>query len=191
MSGAALRHLMAALWGAWLLYWILSAFSVKRARWREPFLPAAVHLVPLVLMALLFAAPAAALPVWLAGRFLPPGGAGPGLGLALIAAGLALAAWARAHLGRNWSGTITLKEGHALVATGPYRRLRHPIYGGILLALFGTAIAIGEWRGLLGFALALFAFLHRSRVEEARMRESFPEYEEYRRRTKALLPFLY
>lgn len=187
---SAANDLTAALWGLWLLYWLLSALDVKRARWREPSASAAIHLVPLVLMALLFAAPEL-LPQLLRRRFLPPGAVSAGLGLLLVAAGLAFSAWARAHLGRNWSGTITVKEEHALVATGPYRLVRHPIYSGILFALFGTAVAIGEWRGLLGVALALFALVHRSRVEEARMRDTFPQYEEYRRRTKALVPFIY
>ena len=190
MSGAAALHLTAALWGIWLLYWLLSALKVKRSRWHEPFASAAIHQVPLVVMALLFAAPHA-FPATFSRPFLPPGALVPGLGLLLVAAGLAFAAWARAHLGGNWSGTITLKEGHALIATGPYRLVRHPIYSGLLLALFGTALVIGEWRGLIGFALALFAFLYRSRIEEARMRDTFPQYEDYRRRTKALLPFVY
>jgi protein-S-isoprenylcysteine O-methyltransferase Ste14 len=180
----------AALWGAWLLYWLLSALDVKRARWREPLASAAIHLVPIVLTMVLFAAPAV-LPELLRRRFLPPGIFPAGLGLCLVAMGLALAAWARVHLGRNWSGAITVKEEHALVATGPYRFLRHPIYSGILLALLGTAVAIGEWRGLLGVVLAAFAFFHRSRIEEARMRDTFPQYEEYRRRTRALVPFIY
>lgn len=190
MSGAAVTRLTAALWAGWLLYWLLSALYVKRARWREPALSAAVHVVPLAAMALLFAAPHA-FPQTLSRRFLPPSTLGPAAGLLLVAAGLALAAWARTHLGGNWSGTITLKEEHALIASGPYRHIRHPIYSGLLLALLGTAVAIGEWRGLVGFALALFAFLCRSRVEEARMRDTFPQYEEYRQRTKALVPFVY
>lgn len=84
-----------------------------------------------------------------------------------------------------------VKEDHALVQSGPYRRVRHPIYTGMLLAFLGTAVAVGEWRGLVGLVLALVSFLLKSRLEEARMGETFPEYAEYRRHTAALIPGIY
>ena len=71
----------------------------------------------------------------LSARFVPAGNLLPVLGAIMIAAGLGFAVWARAHLGRNWSGIVTVKEGHALVRTGPYRAVRHPIYTGLLLEL--------------------------------------------------------
>ena len=75
------------------------------------------------------------------------------LGLIMVAAGIAFAVWARHYLGRNWSGTVTVKQDHELIRSGPYRLVRHPIYTGLLLAILGTAVAFGEWRGLLAFAL--------------------------------------
>ncbi len=80
--------------------------------------------------------------------------AGPWLwiGTALVAAGLGFAVAARAYLGRNWSGTVTLKQGHELIRTGPYRLVRHPIYTGMLLAFVGTAMARGRVRGLVALA---------------------------------------
>lgn len=99
--------------------------------------------------------------------------------------------WARWHLGRNWSGIVSLKEGHALVQTGPYRSVRHPIYSGLLLALVGTAMAIGQWRGVLAVACALIALLWKIHVEEEHMRQTFSEYEAYRERTAALIPLLF
>jgi hypothetical protein len=77
----------------------------------------------------------------------------PAVGAALTALGLSFTSWARVHLGRNWSGTVTLKDDHALIRTGPYRRVRHPIYSGALLALAGTVLAVGQWRGVIALAL--------------------------------------
>lgn len=70
------------------------------------------------------------------------------LGLLMVICGLAFAVWARIHLGRNWSGTVTVKEDHELIRSGPYGIVRHPIYTGLLLAIAGTAIVFGEWRAV-------------------------------------------
>lgn len=113
------------------------------------------------------------------------------LGVVLLAAGLGFSVWARRHLGRNWSAQVVVKEGHSLVRTGPYRYVRHPIYTGILLAFLGTVVTIGEWRGVLALLCALVSFAVKSRLEEARMRETFPEYREYERETAALVPGVY
>jgi protein-S-isoprenylcysteine O-methyltransferase Ste14 len=86
---------------------------------------------------------------------------------------------------------VVVKEDHALVRTGPYARVRHPIYSGLLLAFLGTAVAIGEWRGLVAVALAFVALVRKSAEEERRMRETFPDYEQYRRETAALIPLVY
>ncbi|HJU18209.1 MAG TPA: isoprenylcysteine carboxylmethyltransferase family protein [Stellaceae bacterium] len=183
----ALHFAIPALWIAWCVYWLAAAPFAKATRWRESFASRLVDRVPLVLCALLFAAPH----LWprpLLARFVAPGAASPLSGAVLVAIGLGFAAWARRHIGRNWSGYVSLKEGHTLIRSGPYRLVRHPIYAGLLLALIGTALAIGEWRGLLAVLFAVLAFLRRIGVEEQRMRETFPEYEDYRRRTPALIP---
>jgi protein-S-isoprenylcysteine O-methyltransferase Ste14 len=61
----------------------------------------------------------------------------------------------------------------------------------MLLAFLGTVVAIGEWRGLVALLLAGVAFAVKSRAEERRMRETFPEYAEYERETAAIIPFVY
>jgi len=68
------------------------------------------------------------LPAVLRERVLPPELASLALGAVVVAAGLGFAVWARRHLGRNWSAAVTLKKDHALIRTGPYRYVRHPIY---------------------------------------------------------------
>lgn len=185
-----IQILFPTLWIAWLIYWWVSARNVKETRWQEPLGSQLLHRVPLLLGALLFAAPRL-LPLALRRRLLPVGALAPTLGVLLIAAGLGFSVWARRHLGRNWSSQVVVKEDHALIRTGPYSRLRHPIYTGLLLAFLGTAVIIGEVRGFLAFVLLLISFAIKSRAEEARMREIFPEYEQYRRETAALIPYVF
>lgn len=181
---------ISALWLVWLVYWWASAVGVKRNRWREPPGAQLLHRIPLMLAALCLAAPRW-MPKILTRRFLPVHAAFPIAGTILLASGLGVTVWARRHLGRNWSASVVVKEDHTLVRSGPYARVRHPIYSGLLLAFFGMAVAIGEWRGLLAVALAFLALTWKSREEERRMRETFPEYEPYRRETAAIIPFVY
>ena len=65
------------------------------------------------------------------------------IGVTLCAVGMAVLVWARQHLGRNWSQTVTVKEGHELVTSGPYHHIRHPMYAGGLVACVGSAIVCG------------------------------------------------
>ena len=184
------RIVIPALWIVWLAYWTLAARYAKPTRWREPLGSRALHIIPALISVTLLAAPRA-LPPSLTTRLAPPGPMRPVLGAFLVAAGLGFAIWARLHLGGNWSGVVTLKQDHALVQTGPYRIVRHPIYTGLLLALVGTATAIAEWRGVLAFGCALAGLLWKIRVEERHLQQTFPEYAQYREQTAALIPLLY
>src|SRR5208283_1839808 len=108
------------------------------------------------------------------------------VGAALTATGLLFTVWARIHIGKNWSGIVTIKEGHELITTGPYAIVRHPIYAGLLLAFVGSALARAEWRRVLAVAIAIWAFWHKLRIEEQWMREQFGNaYQEYLQRVAA------
>ncbi len=109
----------------------------------------------------------------------------------LTVVGIAFAIWARGLLGSNWSARVTLKEGHELIQAGPYRFVRHPIYAGLLVALAGRALLRCSPRSLLGLAVFLAAFIWKVRMEERFLTAEFGEkYLDYRRRVKALVPFV-
>lgn len=182
------RLAILALWIAWLGYWVIAARGAKPTRWRERGIEQWIHGLPAVLATILLAAPR--LLPWRLARFLPLGLAFPLLGTILTAIGLAIAIAARRQLAGNWSAAVEIKEGHALIRGGLYRYVRHPIYSGILLAVLGSALVLGLWQSLLGFALLLLAFVLKSRHEEARLRQTFPDYDDYARKTSALIPFL-
>ena len=113
-------------------------------------------------------------------------------GVLLTYAGAAFATWARITLGSNWSGaTATIKRDHELIQSGPYAMVRHPIYTGLLLAVLGTALTLGNLAGIVSIVLCSIGFLMRIPTEEAAMTVQFPDaYPAYRRRTKALIPFV-
>ena len=110
---------------------------------------------------------------------------------ALTFGGIFFAWWARIHLGRLWSGSITRKEGHHVVDTGPYAIVRHPIYTGLIGATFATAVSIGTLAAIVGALLMTFGFWIKARLEESFLSEQLEEgaYQSYRRRVPMLLPF--
>jgi protein-S-isoprenylcysteine O-methyltransferase Ste14 len=95
------------------------------------------------------------------------------------------------HIGKYWSGTVALKEGHRLVSTGPYSLVRHPIYTGLLAAVLGSAIAAGTWEAFLGFAVMIPAYIIKWRREERLLEGEFgQEYRDYMKKTKAIVPYI-
>ncbi|MCB9166394.1 MAG: isoprenylcysteine carboxylmethyltransferase family protein [Flavobacteriales bacterium] len=113
------------------------------------------------------------------------------IALAIAVAGGFVACWSRYVLGRNWSLTVQRKQGHQLVQHGPYSIIRHPIYTGLLLLFTGNALIVGDYRAILAVVIVLLSFRLKIRNEETLMAATFgAEYDTYRRRTKALVPFL-
>ena len=184
------EHLILALWIAWAIYWGLSASNVKETLRRETVLSLAGHGVPLIIAVLLLALPT--LPAgFLCDRMLPRGPLTFWTGASVLAVGLAFSVWARIYLGQNWSGTVTIKQDHKLIRGGPYRFARHPIYTGVIVGVIGSAIARGEWRGLLALVIVFAALWRKLRLEERWLGETFgEEYTKYRAEVSALIPFL-
>jgi protein-S-isoprenylcysteine O-methyltransferase Ste14 len=112
------------------------------------------------------------------------------IGAVLFVCGIALAVWARLHLGRNWGMPMTQRAEPELVTSGPYRFVRHPIYTGLLTAVLGTAL-VNNLLGLIVVAVMLAYFYYCGTVEERNLAATFPQaYPEYKSRTKMLIPFL-
>lgn len=114
-------------------------------------------------------------------------------GILMTVCGCLFAVWARVHLGRYWSSSITLKEGHKIITTGPYRFVRHPIYTGWLAALLGAALTAGTGDAFFGITLGVVAFYIKLRREEKLLTADLGD--EYRRFQQnvpaALVPFIY
>jgi protein-S-isoprenylcysteine O-methyltransferase Ste14 len=172
-------------WIAFWVYWFAAAArgtKAGRTRWGQ-FAGVRLALVIIVLLLLrtrVFRGHAFTHDPWL-----------QGIGLALFFSGLALAIWARRYLGRNWGTPMSEKENPELVTSGPYRRIRHPIYTGIVLAMIGTAVAV-SWYWLIIAAVIGAYFVYSAVMEERYMTGVFPEtYPGYQRSTKMLLPFIF
>ncbi|MFG2903884.1 methyltransferase family protein [Kitasatospora sp. NPDC048286] len=114
-------------------------------------------------------------------------------GVAMVAAGLALRAWGMRTLGRYYTRTLRTVETQQLVRGGPYRLIRHPGYTGSLLVWGGYAVGTGSWvAALVVAALLPAAYGWRISAEERLLLDAFgSEYEEYRRVSKRLVPFVY
>jgi len=179
-----------ALWILFVAYWIWSARKVKGVSRTEPAWSRLLkYWLPLVVAALLLEPGRLYGGGVLGARFLPAAGWAAPLGMVMTLAGLLFACWARQVLGSNWSAVVQLKQDHELIERGPYRHVRHPIYTGLLLAFLGTAVALGEWRGLLALTIVAVSFWRKLRLEERWLGEQFgAPYADYMRRVKALIP---
>src|SRR5579864_1902784 len=131
----AMRGIDVIIGAGWIVfwaYWLVMATTAKagRSRWTQ-FAGVRVGIILVVLLLIrlrvLKGHETATGNPWLLG-----------IGLAIFVLGLALAVWARVYLGRNWGMPMSQKAEPELVTTGPYGRIRHPIYSGIILGMAGT-----------------------------------------------------
>jgi protein-S-isoprenylcysteine O-methyltransferase Ste14 len=176
------------LWTAFAIYMITTVGSQESNVRRESWASWAGHMVPIAVTFLLIGLPR--MPGgFLTQRFIPWHPANFWIGTLLVILGLSLVIYARICLKSNWSATITVKQGHELIRTGPYRWVRHPFYTGLLLAFMGSALTRGEWRGILAVVIAYVALWRKLRKEERYMTETFGEqYHQYQLEVPALIP---
>ena len=176
------------LWTVWWLSWVALAFRTKKTLQRESFGSRLSYtLFAFAAIWILFFGRhlggnwgAEVLPDWPWIRWL-------GIGITVL--GFAVTYWARWTLGRNWSSNVTVKVGHELIRTGPYRFVRHPIYTGMMIAFAGTVMALNQWRGVAAWVLLWISFTIKRMKEEEFMRETFgAQYDDYARSTGAIFP---
>ncbi len=173
---------------AFILFWTAKAFSTKRtveASRSQNIWTSVVIAVFVLLM------------VW-RGRSLGPGPLlwSHNLTSGVIAdivtfLGLLLTLWARGVLGGNWSSGVAFKEQHELIERGPYAYVRHPIYSGVLLMFLGIAIFRGSVTGFVLLAILFVGLWLKAGQEEKLLTRHFGEaYPQYKKRVKALVPFV-
>jgi protein-S-isoprenylcysteine O-methyltransferase Ste14 len=120
------------------------------------------------------------------------GALGGWIGFTVVALGFSLCWWARLHLGKLWSASVTRKQDHRIVETGPYAFVRHPIYTGIIIAALATAMVQGSAISLIGAGLWIWSFHIKARMEEGFLRSELgaEAYDSYARRVPMLIPFM-
>jgi protein-S-isoprenylcysteine O-methyltransferase Ste14 len=170
-------------WVAFWIYWLAMSTGAKagNTRWGRfaGIRVAVILLVLLLLRVKAFKEHSVTDSPWL-----------QGIGLAIWVLGLALAVWARVYLGRNWGMPMAHKVDPELVTSGPYHKIRHPIYTGIILATVGTTIAVSLYWLVAVFVTGAY-FIYSAVVEERNMTQLFPDtYPAYKRSTKMLIPFI-
>lgn len=178
------------LWIVFIVVWLVMALRTKTTQQRESVSSRLSYML-FVLAAFYLVFGRNITQPWLRLHLFRPSPISNWIGVALTAAGIGLAVWARLYLGANWSGTVTVKLGHELVRSGPYRFVRHPIYTGLILALLGTALLRAQVRGLVAILLLYVGFKIKSKIEERTMTNTFgAQYDEYSRSTGAIVPKL-
>jgi protein-S-isoprenylcysteine O-methyltransferase Ste14 len=180
-------QVMSMLWALWVVSWLIAAFWADRAQARADLATEASYRLVLVLGCVALFLPTVLRnpplldwPQPLAWLFVAAG-----------AAGLGFCWWARLHLGRLWSASITRKEDHRIVDSGPYAIVRHPIYTGVLVAGLATALLEARPVAALGLIVVAAGFYQKARLEEGFLRKELGEgpYDAYAARVPMLIPF--
>jgi len=182
--------LLAVIWIAWLISWVVASFWSAQTQKQVLTADARTYRIPIFAGGILFtpwiAQALGVQPLWQFGT--------PGILVfaALTLAGISFTWWARIHLGRFWSNTITRKEDHRVIDTGPYGFVRHPIYTGLIAGMLATGVAVGTVTAMLGAVLISLGMWQKARLEEGFLTTELgaEAYGRYRQRVPMLVPFL-
>ena len=173
---------------ACLVYWVISARLVKQTREKAGGIGSYGHLILIAAAIIMMNLKIYPLTI----NLIPFSSFIGILSIAFSISGLIIAITARRSLAGNWSVSVTFKKDHELIQSGVYKYMRHPIYSGILLMLIGTVLGVGTLGVTVGFIIIFIAFWLKLRQEEELMIKHFrDEYLQYKKRTKALIPFLW
>ena len=113
------------------------------------------------------------------------------IGVTIGIGSLALLAWSDYHLGANFSPTLRVRRQHQLIQSGPYRRIRHPIYSSGILIMIAMLLVSANWLVGLCWSGVLPLYWRRIPREEAMMLDNFgAEYRQYLDRTGRIWPKL-
>ena len=183
-------EILALVWLAFLVSWVGASFWQGRTKKQVMTLESQRYRLPILVGGILYTPWVAQLlgwkPLWVLGN------TGITIAAILSAAGIAFAWWGRLHLGKFWSNTITHKEDHRVIDTGPYGIVRHPIYTGLIFGMLVTGVAIGLVTTILGAILISLGMWQKGRMEEVFLSKELGEdaYGAYCRRVPMIIPFL-
>lgn len=184
------KNIISACWIIFLVVWVLAAIFTKRTVYRESRAQRLRYTIPILIGCyLLFRGYHLRYPF--NARIIPHTSPILVAAAILCVSGLAFCFWARAVLGGNWSGTVTLKENHELIVRGPYRLVRHPIYTGLLAMAVATLMQQGYIAGVIGLILVFLSFWIKLTEEEELMRKQFSDqYATYQQQVRRIIPFI-
>ena len=183
-------ELLALIWLAFLTSWVGASFWQGRTKKQVMTLESQRYSLPILVGGILYTPWVAQIlgwkPLWVLGN------TGIYIAAVLSAAGIAFAWWGRLHLGKFWSNTITHKEDHRVIDTGPYGIVRHTIYTGLIFGMLVTGVAIGLVTTILGAILISLGMWQKGRMEEVFLSKELGEdaYGAYCRRVPMIIPFL-
>ena len=177
----------AAIWIVMMVYWNISVRTIQPVAKAEDAKSNRRRQLLLNLAILMLFVPVPGL----TRQFLAPTRAAIAAGFILQVGSALFYFWTKRYLGRFWSSAVAIMKDHQLVRSGPYRLIRHPLYTAMLGMFVGTAIVSGQYHALIGAGLGAFAYWSKIRIEERALSEAFgAEYDDYKRHSSALIPWL-